>query len=196
MKIMDNGKDGLFLDHIDQGISAYKNLATTYAEMQLKLNKLNSGLRKQMEIISEIEEGLDNEGEDSISLLTKEITEILSAFNEEMEDNISLFKMCIQDSISHYRKALTFYSNDKSELSELLKARKTLLYLVALMTKFRIRVIAVSSSLKVFPALTKETKEQKKIFAIEAKKLIVELNNGGELCSETANEIEKAIQYS
>ncbi len=194
--MMDNGKDGLFLDHIYQAISAFKNLATIHAEMQLKLNKLNSGLRKQMEIISEIEEGWDNNGEDSISLLTKEITEILSVFNEEMEENISLFKMCIQDSISHYKKALTFYSNDKSELSELLKARKTLLYLVALMTKFRMRVIAVSSSLKVLPALTKETKIHKKLFAEEAKRLIVELNNGGELCSETANEIEKALQSS
>tara|TARA_R110002049_G_scaffold246382_2_gene420462 strand:+ start:3158 stop:3736 length:579 start_codon:yes stop_codon:yes gene_type:complete len=187
---MDN-KNELFTEQIDLGTSAYKNLTTAYREMQLLISKLNSGTRKQMEIISEIEEGFDKDGEDSILILTNEISSLLHSFNDEIDNNINLFKTCINDSVNHYKKAITYYSAEKSELSELVKVRKTLLYLVALIEKFRNRVIGVSSSLNVLPALTKELKSVQKVFDKEAKKLLVVLKIGQEECSNTAKLIEK-----
>lgn len=190
---MESNLNELFTEQIDLGTSAYQNLTSTYREMQQLINRLSTGTRKQMEIISEVEEGFDNDGEDSLMVLTNEISVLLAAFNEDIDEDILLFRNCITDSVNHFRKALNYYSGEESEKQELAKVQKTLLFLSTLIEKFKGKVTGISNRLKVLPAFTKNMKELKKVFRKEVKMLLVELSSAETLCRSTAILIKKQV---
>jgi hypothetical protein len=190
---MNNNKEELFIEQIDLANSAYNNLSSTYDDMQLLISDLHKGIRMKMEVISAIDEGLDNHEENNITFLTNKICALLDEFNTDIDADILLFRTCIKESAMHHNKALSYFTGESQEINELLKSKKTLLYLITLMLKFRNKVVEVTNSLKVLPSFSTEMKIQKKIFNKEAKLLMMELKSGEAICRETAHLIDKSI---
>ncbi|MBR9833127.1 hypothetical protein [Acidiluteibacter ferrifornacis] len=192
---MEDYNSKLFLEQLENGKNAYKNLASTYGQMVIQINNLNTRVRKQMNNISEIEEGLDsNLEENSIQQVAQSILEELDTFNSSINENLELFKKCISESLNFYTTSLQYYKQEKSELSALIKARKTVLFLEALMRKFKNKVIGVQTGLNVLPAFTEQMRHSYKAFEKNAIKLIVELKNAEGECLEAAKLMESKIQ--
>ncbi len=190
---MDSRKGELFIEQIDLGTSAYKNIASTYREMQSLLSELYTGARAQMEIISEVEEGFGKDGTESINKLNDKLCTLLDKFNEDIDENILLFESCIEDSMRYYLKSLDYFEGENSEVEELKQVIKTIQFLEVTIAKISNRVKSVSSNLKVLPVLTKEIKTHKNKFDKEAKILLIALRVGDTKCRETKKKIIAAI---
>jgi hypothetical protein len=190
---MESRKEELFVEQIDLGTAAYKNIASTYREMQSLLNELYTGARTQMEIISEVEEGFGKDGEETINKLNEKLCALLGKFNEDIDENITLFESCIDDSMRYYLKSLAYFEGENSEVEELKKVIKTLQFLEVLMAKITNRIKGVATNLKVLPTLTKEIKSHKKTFDKEAKILLIALRSGENKCRDTQKKILAAI---
>ena len=191
---MEDYKEGMFVECLDRAKSAYKNLATTYDEILLLINTLNRRVKRQMDLISAIDEGFDaNEEESDFEKIGQLIYQELSIFNNGISENLNLFNRCIKDSIKNYKESLNYFNKEKTEISELLIARKTLLFLEALMRKFLAKVIKLQSALNILPNFNEEMKHAKKAFYANVKQLIVEVRAAEDNCLETAAAIEKVI---
>jgi hypothetical protein len=191
---MEDYNDQIFTENLENGRSAYKNLASTYGQMVIQINNLNTRVRKQMNNISEVDEGLDaNLDENSIEQVAQSILEELEMFNSNVNENLKLFKKCIDESLNFYTDSLKYYNQEKAELTQLIKARKTVLFLEALMRKFKNKVIGIQTGLNVLPAFNEKLSDAHKIFEKNAVKLIIELNSAEADCLETAKLMEAKI---
>ncbi len=191
---MEDYKEGMFVECLDNAKSAYKNLASTYDDILLLINTLNRRVKHQMDLISAIDEGFDANGDESdFEKVGKLIFEELSIFNNGIAENINLFNTCIKDSIDNYNNSMQYFSKEKSEISDLMIARKTLLFLEALMRKFLAKVIELQSALNILPNFNEEMKHAKKTFYANVKQLIVELRAAEDNCLETADAIVEVI---
>jgi hypothetical protein len=192
---MEDYNDQIFTEQLENGRNAYKNLASTYGQMVIQINNLNTRVRHQMNNISEIENGLDaNLEENSIEKVSQFILEELEVFNGSINENVELFKKCIRESLAFYVESLKYYNQEKSEFTQLVKARKTVLFLAALMRKFKNKVIGVQTGLNVLPAFNEKMRQEYKVFEKNAVKLIVELKIAEAESLEIAKLMELKIQ--
>jgi len=183
---------GSFTEQVDQAKEAQLQLNKLYKSTISLIDSLKNRSRKYMNQVSNIEDGLlDPENdlksmEENIKALSRDI----KMFNESIEKQIMGFSREIKDLTKTYQEACNFYKGEKGELSTILEARKRLLYLDAVIRKFRHKINSLQQMNNILFSFSEELKKVKMDYKRNLILVNSELATSLELCYETIRKIE------
>lgn len=119
------------------------DLQATYKEIIGVVNDLKTRSKAYMSYVADIDDGLEinysSEAEENIVQLAKNIEE----FNSKITPTLSNFIQAFKSLEDTYLNAFKLYSEKDGELSLLLEVRRGLLYLSALLRKFRSKIASL-----------------------------------------------------
>ncbi len=118
-------------------------LRAIYKEIIGVVNDLKTRSKSYMEYVSDIDDGLDikysKQAEENIAQLAINIEE----FNSKVGTTLNRFNKEFNSLKLAYQKAFGFFKGNPGEFSLLIEVRKNLLYLSALLRKFRSKIAAL-----------------------------------------------------
>ena len=145
-----------------------------------------------MRQVSNIEDGLMEPEEDmksmgqNIQALGNDIT----AFNDTIETQINAFSKEIKSLTKMYQDACSAYKGEKGELSTILEARKRLLYLDAVLRKFRLKINSLQQMNNILFSFSEELRKAKTDYKKNLILVNSELAKSLDLCDDTIRRIE------
>ncbi|NOG58266.1 MAG: hypothetical protein HND54_11075 [Bacteroidetes bacterium] len=106
------------------------------------INELKNRSKVYMNMLSDIEDGLlsSNNGENSIESNLARLTKNIQTFNEIIGDKSEAFTEIFDKMHQLYDQAISIFQGAEGELTKLIEARKQLLFLVALIRKYKYKI--------------------------------------------------------
>jgi len=183
---------GSFVDQINEAKRAQLQLNKLYKSTINLIDSLKNRSRKYMNQVSNIEDGLLEPDEDfkAMEQNIKALGSDISEFNESIEKQINGFSKEIKALTKMYKDACLSYSGEKGELSAILEARKRLLYLDAVIRKFRHKINSLQQMNNILFSFSEELKRVKKDYKRNLILVNSELAISLEDCAETIRKIE------
>lgn len=126
------------------------------------INDLRKRSKQYMNLLSDIEGGLSTGGEtenieSTLALLTKDI----QSFNEIIGDKCDAFSKASEDMLLQYAEACNNYEAKEGQLSKLLEIRKQLLFILALIRKYKYKINSLQLMNNILFSLSADLKEAK-----------------------------------
>lgn len=183
---------GNFVEQINEAKKAQLQLNQLYKSTANLIDSLKNRSRKYMNQVSNIEDGLLNPDEDmkSMEKNIKALSQDIKAFNASIEQQINGFSKEIKELTKMYQDACKEYKGEKGELSTILEARKRLLYLDAVIRKFRLKINSLQQMNNILFSFSEELKKIKSEYKKNLILVNSELATSLDLCDETIREIE------
>lgn len=176
---------------ITEATEALGRLNKLYRKTIGLVDSLKSRSIKYMNQVSNIEDGLENATDEdtfqkNIDALTRDIREFNSVISKRSKE----FSQEIQLIMQMYQDACDEYKGEKGEMSDLLNARKRLLYLDVVIRKFRSKISSLQQMNNVLFSFSEELRSVRKEYSDNLIMINSELALSMEKCGETIKKIE------
>lgn len=132
-----------FHTRIAQSRKHQKALYAIYKSTIGLVNELKIRSKKYMGQVADIDQGFSNDltsTQEQINKNVKKLTENIATFNLQIGEKSEEFSNELNAYLDHLDSAIKFYAGKEGELSDLLKSRRELLFLEALLRKFKIKI--------------------------------------------------------
>lgn len=181
-----------FVEQINEAKKAQLQLNKLYKSTINLIDRLKNRSRKYMNQVSNIEDGLLDPDEDlkAMELNINALSSDIKAFNDSIEKQINGFSKEIKSLTRMYQEACKAYKGEKGELSTILEARKRLLYLDAVIRKFRLKINSLQQMNNILFSFSEELKRVKSDYKRNLIMVNSELAVSLDLCDETIRVIE------
>ena len=183
---------GNFVDQINEAKKAQLELNKLYKSTINLIDSLKNRSRKFMSQVSNVENGLLDPDED-LKTMEQNINALgndIKSFNETIEEQIYGFSKEIKSLHNMYNKACKDYKGEKGELSSILEARKRLLYLDAVIRKFRLKINSLQQMNNILFSFSEELKRVKRDYKKNLILVNSELASALDICDLTIRRIE------
>ena len=190
---MSEEKEDVFNQNLARAREHQKALNKIYRSTIGLVNDIKNQSKKYMEQVADIDGGLEDDPKETEKIIQDNIGELsknIEQFNSEIGEHCDNFNQEINEMIDHLKSAARAYSSKKGQLSEFLKVRRELLYLEALIRKFKNKILSLQLMNNVLFSFSQEMKHVKDAYKSNLVNVSSEMTEAKELCIEMVDEIE------
>jgi hypothetical protein len=182
-----------FQEEIQLGRQNLEELDKRYRKTIDLMADLKNKSRQYMDQLSQVEGGLTEIQQDEGNQINRQanhIFELIDQFNEQVRNGQVDFSDKLAASLDHFARAVNKYSAAKGEFSDLLKVRRSVMYVDVLLRKMKNNIIGLqlmNNILFTFSSKLKEIQEEyrQNLIAVNA-----ELNHSTRKCDKLIKKIE------
>ncbi len=121
-----------------RGSDLQKRLFEVYKSSIDVINQLKISSKKNMEMISNVEEDLGAKTGFDASI--RDLHSLIDTFNENITDQIDEFYQALEKLMSCYEELIDFYEAEKGQTTKMIYVRKQINFILALIKKYRYKV--------------------------------------------------------
>lgn len=179
-------------DHlIDKGKKHQQALRDIYEANVGLVNNIKTLSKYYMNQLANVDSGLEADGGlEKVDENLKQLISGISSFNDKIGDSCEDFTDEIEKLIDNYELAAKKYNAQAGQLSAFLSARKELLYLEALIIKFKMKVNSLQLMNNALFSFSTEFKDSKEAYKSNLITVSTAMQQAIESCREVIKKIE------
>jgi prefoldin subunit 5 len=147
-----------------------------------------------MEQVADIDSGLEEDPKETEKVIQDNIAKLsknIDRFNREIGDYSDDFNREMHEMIDHLKAAAKLYDAEKGQLTDFLKVRRELMYLEALIRKFKSKIMSLQLMNNVLFSFSQEMKNVKDAYKSNLVNVSSEMTEAKDLCTDMIGDIEK-----
>ncbi|MEQ8909918.1 MAG: hypothetical protein RIC95_12035 [Vicingaceae bacterium] len=185
--------DSEFKTKLETARQHQKALNQIYKATVGLVNDLKNRSKKYMVQVADIDQGFSNSPEkdqEQIEKNVNQLTDNIKVFNAEIGERGNHFSTELSDYIEYIDQALALYKGEKGELSDLLRIRRELLFLEALLRKFKSKISSLQLMNNALFAFSQEMRGVKEAYRSNLINVSTLITQAMEDCQERIERIE------
>ena len=182
-----------FKSAIQMAYSKQVELQKIQKETVKLVNELKNRSRRYMEQVADIDHGFSNDPKNNEAIILENVTKLnenIKAFNQNIGDRSNSFAHLLQEMLEFVDTAIEDYEQEEGQLTDLLKCRRSLLYLDVLLRKFKSKISSLQLMNNALFAFSQDMKGVKEAYKSNLINVNTLMTQALEDCCERVERIE------